>query len=443
MKYIIFSKLNRNYFLFLSYFIISIIKDIVNQYIHSSGDIVETFNKYYINTLSDLLSIIPIIIIKIRSKSASNKNQDDYKDNKKENILRYFYKNMNKKREKRIVKLSILVSILDFLALYINVTFTIIVTATNFTFKKYFITSDILFNVISKFAFGALILHLPIYRHHYLSLFINLIFLILLIIYDVINMPEARSYLYALKRLISVFLYSLEDVYAKILLSFNSISPYSYLLYRGIFLNILSLLYSIAFIFVELPDEKGIKSIIFTRFWKVYENRLNILLYIILLFVVYLYNQNVLLIIDKFSPLHYAVGTVLENLGTLLIAFIYKDKISTTEFVIRLIIYFILILAALVFNEFIVLNFCGFQKYTHLFLRKEADNEACNNLELTIFEDNDNEILPEDENDKKEKIHSDNLLSEIDDMFNLSQSRNSSFILFRDSLLSEFDDTKN
>ena len=207
MKYIIFSKLNRNYFLFLSYFIISIIKDIVNRHIEDSKDIVQTFNKYYINTLSDLLSIIPIIIIKIRSKSASNKNQDDYKDNKKENILRYFYKNMNKKREKRIVKLSILVSILDFLALYINVTFTIIVTATNFTFIKYHITSDILFNVISKFAFGALILHLPIYRHHYLSLFINLIFLILLIVYDVINMPEAKTYLYCLKRLISVILY--------------------------------------------------------------------------------------------------------------------------------------------------------------------------------------------------------------------------------------------
>ena len=242
-----------------------------------------------------------------------------------------------------------------------------------------------------------MILHLPIYKHHYLSLIINLIFLVLFIISHVLNINDPKTYLYDLKRLISVFLYSLEDVYAKILLSFNSISPYSFLFYREIFLNILSILYSIVFIFVELPDEKGIKSIVFTRFWKVYENKLNILLYIILFFVVYLYNQNVLLIIDKFSPIHYAVATVLENFGSLIISIIYGN-ITTGEFFLKLVIYFILIIAALVFNEFIVLTFCGFQKYTHLFLLKEANKD----LELTILNNNENELFPEDEISKNE-----------------------------------------
>ena len=397
MKYLIFSELNRNYFLFLSYFIISIIKEIVNKYITSTKDIIQTFNKYYIYSLSDFLSIIPLIIIKVRSKSASTKDRDSLKLYKTETYIKYIYTDVNKKRKKRIFKLSILVSILEFIALYINSTFTIIVSITNFTFKKVKMNSDILFNVISKFAFSALILHLPIYKHHYLSLIINLIFLVLFIISDVLNINDPKTYLYDLKRLISVFLYSLEDVYAKILLSFNSISPYSFLFYRGIFLNILSILYSIVFIFVELPDEKGIKSIVFTRFWKVYENKLNILLYIILFFVVYLYNQNVLLIIDKFSPIHYAVATVLENFGSLIISIIYGN-ITTGEFFLKLVIYFILIIAALVFNEFIVLNFCGFQKYTHLFLLKEANKD----LELTILNNNENELFPEDEISKNE-----------------------------------------
>ena len=242
-------------------------------------------------------------------------------------------------------------------------------------------------------------------------------------------------------------------MYAKILLSFNSISAYSYLLYRGIFLNIFSLLYSIPFIFVGLPDKKGIKSIIFTRFWKVYEYRLNILLYIITLFVVYLYNQNVLLIIDKFSPIHYAVATVLENFGTLIITKIYdeKKKLSNSEFIIRLIIYFILILAALVFNEFIVLNFCGFQKYTHLFLSQRADSEADLNLELTNYKNNknnknnDNRLLPEDEKHKKDNIFSDSLLSNFfssndDNILNINESPTSSLVLYRDSTLSNIDD---
>ena len=103
------------------------------------------------------------------------------------------------------------------------------------------------------------------------------------------------------------------------------------MLYRGIFVNSLTFVFSFIFIFVKLPDDKGEKSCIFTRFWKVYENKLNILLYIILFFVVYLYNQNVLLIIDKFSPIHYAVATVLENFGSLLISIIYGN-ITTGDF---------------------------------------------------------------------------------------------------------------
>jgi len=395
MKYLIFSKLNRNHFLFLSYFIISMIRNIVNSKIKTSKDIskdiIQTFHKYYISSLSDLLSIIPLIIIKVRSKSISY-----FKGLRKDSSKKYYTK-ANKKRKMRIIKLSILISILDFLALYINVTYNIIITAANFVIKKVTISSDVFFNVISKFALSTLILHLPIYRHHYLSLAINIILLIVFLIFDILKITEAKEILFGLKRIISLVLYSLEDIYAKILLSYDSISPYTYLFYRGIYLNILSLLYSIIFIFVKLPDEKGVKSCIFTRLWKVYEPRLNILLYIILLFVNYLFNQNVLLIIDKFSPIHYAVGTVLETFGSILIT-TFDGKVEVGEFFIKFVIYFISILAALIYNEIIVLNFCGFQKYTHLFLLKKANKD----LELTIFNNNDNELIPEEECDESD-----------------------------------------
>ena len=418
MKYFIFSKLNRNHFLFLSYFIISIIKDIVNINIKASKDVIQTFHKYYIISLSDLLSIIPLIIIKIRSKSISNKKQGFFQDQRNDFSFKLFFKNAKKKRIRRIIKLSILVSVFDFLALYINVTYNIILAAAKFVINKVKLTSDILFNVISKFALGTLILHLPIYKHHYLALAINILLLILFLIYDILNITEAKGMIYGLKRIISLVLYSLEDVYAKILLSYDSISPYTYLFFRGIFLNILSLLYSIIFIFVDLPDENGVKSCIFTRLWKVYEVRLNILLYIIILFVIYIFNQNVLLIIDKFSPIHYAVATVLETFGSLIISIIYKE-INVAEFFIKFAIYFISILAALIYNEFIVLNFCGFQKYTNLFLLKKANKD----LELTILNNNDNDkdkeffledecieydesdLYSKDENNENEKIN--------------------------------------
>ena len=206
-------------------------------------------------------------------------------------------------------------------------------------------------------------MHLQIYKHHYLSLGINLIFLIGLVIIDIVGMEDIKSILYMLMKIIKIILFSFEDVYTKILLSIDSVSPYSYLFYRGICVNILSFLYSVVFIFVELPDENGNKSIVFTRFWKVYNHKLNILLYILLFFIKYLLDLNLFLIIDKFSPIHFAVASIFENFGTLLISIIYGD-IKIEEFFIKLTIFFILILAAFIYNEFIVLNFCGFQKKT-------------------------------------------------------------------------------
>ena len=404
MKYLIFSKLNRNYFLFLSYFIIVIIKDIVKRYITETGDIIEIFHKYYLYNLSDFFSIIPFIIIKVRSKEISKgistnksvqENSDINKTIPKENLeedlkennpeqsktieLIYVNNNIEKaiKRSRRIVKLIIIVSIFEFLAIYTNVTFNIlyiIYKSNNYIIKKVNMSCFILFNIITKYILSILILKSPFHKHHYLSLSINLIFLIVLIILDVLSIEDTSQYFYISMKIINDIFYSFEDAFAKILLSFNSISPYIYLLYRGICVNILAFLYSFVFIFVEIPDEKGKNSCVFTRFWKVYDNKLNILFYIIFAMVEYLENLNIFLIIDKFSLIHSAVSVIMEYFGILLISIIYRE-IGKEEFFIKLAIYFVLIVSALVYNEFIILNFCGFQKYTQLFLQKEAKKE--------------------------------------------------------------------
>ena len=404
MKYLIFSELNRNHFLFLSYFIISIIREIVNKYITSTKDVVHTFHRYYIYSLSDFLSIIPVIIIKLRVKGISkNKSKQDNgninKKNSQENLtknsrentgesstIEYIYTDINNenntKRSKSRFKFIILTSIFEFLGLYSNVTFDIIVPK-DYVVKKEQTNSFILFNIISKYALSILILNSPVYRHHYLSLVINLICLIGLIISDIHFIDNDKIYFYALMKIISIILYSFEDAYAKILLSFDSYSPYLYLLYRGICVNILAFLYSFVFIFVKIKDDKGNKSCVFTRFWKIYDNKLNILLYLIIFFLSYLENLNIFLIIDKFSLIHFAVASIIENLAALLISIIYNG-FNKLEFFIKIPIFFILIVSALVYNEVIILNFCGLQKYTRLFLqkiaRKETNQSILNNI---------------------------------------------------------------
>ena len=150
MKYLIFSKLNRNHFLFLSYFTISILKDFVNRYMYRGDDLIFSFNRYYIITLSDFLLIIPLIIIKVRAKNISIENEEITKEKKSEsfNSIKYIYTDNNKKRKKRIIKLSILISLFYFLAIYINVTYDIITTIFNITIKKVDTNSNIFISII-------------------------------------------------------------------------------------------------------------------------------------------------------------------------------------------------------------------------------------------------------------------------------------------------------
>ena len=432
MKYLIISELNRNHFLFLSYFIIATIKMIVKRYITSTDDIIKTFHDYYIDSLSDFLSIIPLIIIKVRTKGLSRNDQIENEVKSIEKIhltenasvsksraessvnIEYIYSDINEKiyqrRIKRIIKLTIVVSIFEFLACYLNVTYNIITKSGNFIIKKIKINSIMLFNIFSKWALSVVILGLAIYKHHYLCLGINSVFLIGLVIYDILGIENNESYFYLFMKILKVILYSFEDVFAKILLSIDSISPYIYLFYRGICVNILALLYSVIFIFIKLPDENGVKSIVFTRFGKIYKNKLNILLYILLFFIEYVLNLNLYFIIDKFSPIHFAVASIMENFGSLLISII-SGEIGIAEFFIKLAIYFILILTALVYNEFIILNFCGFQKHTKASLLKMANIEKNNSISISNNNNNDNDLFSEDEIDKNEIINNEENLN--------------------------------
>ena len=434
MKYLIWSELNKNHILFLSYFILAIIKELDKHYLISTKDIVGTFNKYYIYTSSDFLSIIPFVIIKIRSRSAK-KNKYGFastflikkgiKELDDPNNIGYTYSHNNiKNKGKKLcrkIKLLIIICIFDFLGIYSNVIYNLIVETNNLKFKKSGLNSGILFNIFSKYVLSIFILHSSVYKHHYFSLGINLIFLVGLVVYDILGRNDNLYFFYAIMKIISIIFYSFEDVIAKKLLSFESISPYIFLLYRGIIVNLFAILFSIAFIFVELPDENGNKSCVFNRFWKIYENKLNIFLYIIMFLGQYFVNLNVFFIVDKFSPLHFAIACILENIGSLIISIIYGNT-ELPEFFIKLALYIVLIFAGLVFIEFIILNFWGFQKYTKLFLQKEANED----IQQTNFRNN-----------SEDDVSSESQIEMINNEHSIYQINKSDLIEKRESTLTE------
>ena len=98
-----------------------------------------------------------------------------------------------------------------------------------------------------------------------------------------------------------------------------------------------------------------------------------------MLLIHYLQNLNILFIIDKFSPIHYAVASILRNIFSLIFS-INTTNIALNEFMIKIVIYFILFLVGLIYVEFVVLNFCGLQKNTKLFLEKEEKDDIVQTL---------------------------------------------------------------
>ena len=411
MKYVIFSKLNKNHFLFLSFIIIKIIDELCRNYMEKVDDIIRIFHHNYIGSLSDFLSIIPFIIIKIRSKDISKnelkKENIKEKEQDSNNAIEYIYSDQktenNIKRAKRIFKFLIIVSIFDFLATYLDIIFKIIkiFTKDNLLINKVENNSSILFGIISMYVLSILILHSPFYRHHYVSMAINLLLLIILIILDIINIVNRKlSSIYVIEKTIIIILYSFEDVLAKILLSVDSVSPYIYLLYRGILVNILAFLFSFVFIFVKIPDENGDKSCVFSRFWKIYEYKLNILFYIIIFFNEYFMNLNIFLIIDKFSPIHFAMASIISYFISSLFSIFLSENDKISNFFYKLGIYLVLIVTSLIYNEFIILNFCGLQKYTQLFLQKEANED----IQQSIINIEDGDLYSEEDNIKQCEI---------------------------------------
>ena len=411
MKYVIFSKLNKNHFLFLSFIIIKIIDELCRNYMEKVDDIIRIFHHNYIGSLSDFLSIIPFIIIKIRSKDISKnelkKENIKEKEQDSNNDIEYIYSDQktenNIKRAKRIFKFLIIVSVFDFLSSYLDIIFKIIkiFTKDNLLINKVENNSSILFGIISMYVLSILILHSPFYRHHYVSMAINLLLLIILIILDIINIVNRKlSYIYVIEKTIIIILYSFEDVLAKILLSVDSVSPYIYLLYRGILVNILAFLFSFVFIFVKIPDENGDKSCVFSRFWKIYEYKLNILFYIIIFFNEYFMNLNIFLIIDKFSPIHFAMASIISYFISSLFSIFLSENDKISNFFYKLGIYLVLIVTSLIYNEFIILNFCGLQKYTQLFLQKEANED----IQQSIINIEDGDLYSEEDNIKQCEI---------------------------------------
>ena len=96
------------------------------------------------------------------------------------------------------------------------------------------------------------------------------------------------------------------------------------------------------------------------------------------IFIIFLKNLFLWIIIDRFSPNHFPLALILkEIIGFILDITVfqtgYSDKIWVI--VIRIILYIILFIGVMIHNEIIIINMCGLGSNTKYYLDLKLKNE--------------------------------------------------------------------
>ena len=398
-KYILFPKLEIKHFLFLFFFFISFLKKSVQTYFEQNQRLAIDFLKLYMYDIGDFISIIPHCIMKkrIRAKSFSNDNaildndkivNDDVNENLNINNNIKFIHNAPADSINNfgtIVKIF-LFTIVDFIAQISGIIFYVVKEGENLEVKLVNLNSSLIFSIISIILFSKIMLHSNFYRHHTFSFSIDILCLIVLTVIDIIQIKKengnnlAIPIVYLIVKTVSISLYSLENVLAKLMFLYDFISPYSLLLYKSIIHFFYLVIFSIFFIFIKFKDKDGDKKTIFSMILNIFDDKKYIIIVIGYTINSFFYNILDLQIINVFSPNHFVIARVFENFGIFVINLIFNGVESEQYLALKIIMYILLILASFIFNEFLVINICGMAKNTKLFLDYEAELEMNNKI---------------------------------------------------------------
>jgi hypothetical protein len=332
-------------------------------------------------------------IEKVELKNVNNINESE--------IIYNYYKPEKKNKCTTIFKDMLKYTIFDFIAQIGNTIYLYILYEKNLVEGHASFNSITLISIFAILIFNYIFLDARFYRHHYFALVINIICLLTLTIFDMIDIKKKTKFpleilmsiIHIIIKIICNIIYSYINVFSKIIFLDDYLTPYSLLLYKALFESVYLLIFSIIFIFIKVKDEP-----IFVMFGGIFDNTTRISLMIVLILISFFYNISILQLIDKFSPSNFIVARAFENFSS----FIIDDLINGNNYnwiiiSFKIIMYILIILASFIYNEFIVINICGLSKNTKLILEERAKKELRVPSDSTITEQDIGSILNEDE----------------------------------------------
>lgn len=387
MGLIFIPKLTKKHLLFLGFSIAAFLRDFLtlidyNDYI-TRGKVEENFRENIIqrryfdiitNIIADCLQGIFVLFNKIkarREKSKSIENIDYYKDKNKEKDKNTTFASF--------IKIMLKICFVDFFCQFLFLLFCLIFKEDDAIPRKYN-NYLLIIDILSRFIFCRFILDTYFYRHHIVSMIVNLIIFLILgsfdiyYIFNTISDIEKKNILigYFFFLILQTIAYSLEDVLNKIALSKESLTPYSLLFYKGVLEIPLLIIISI----IVLPFHN-----VFNYFSSLDRGFKKYVLIKRTIFIIFTILRSMFLVqvIDKFSSQHLSILKVLESIFMFLYFLIKKeyDKENESKIYVPVISisFIILVFTSLVYNEVIVINKFGMQDYTQHGLDEQAQKD--------------------------------------------------------------------
>ena len=361
-----FGKLNKYY---LIPFITPIIGVLVNCIIYFFNDKYEDkqLTIYSIESFTMFLSHITggllYFISSINSQTEKTRSEAKNENIKEINSIRFIYNSPKIRKNKLKIAFFIFFTSFFFTFTYIREIFYI----NDYEF------GERLYSLFFVPLLSKIILKIGIYKHQKLSLLISFLGFLIFFIPSFIEIKKGLSIITIIIdniiTLIEIFFYSLYLVLSKYLMHNYYLSPFLCILQIGIISFILNIL---GYIFLYIFKKQNAFSDAFDLLKNI-ELKYGILLFV-LYFILCIYHIYIFLVIYYFSPIFACISDIVNPLFNMIFGSIMKNKYKS-YLILEILGYILILIAAFIYNEIIILNFCGFNEYTSICIKERGKEE--------------------------------------------------------------------
>ena len=275
----------------------------------------------------------------------------------------------------------------------------------------------IFFDILSRYIFSRVFLDSYFYKHHYVSMFLNTIGFIPLLIISLENIFENDEkkivITYLILYLIRVIIFALEDIFIKIALNKLLLRPYQLMFYKSLFELLPIIILTIVSFVLYIKEIKNIQ-----------DNLLYFIIYRIVFISCYFFSDiSLITIIELISPNHLSILKSLEFvfifLNNTVWNIIEKNRdINIVNYIFEFISFLILLFAACLHNEMIIIKKWGLYECTDYY---KTEVKRFSNIYVSLDDEKSyrsNRSSVKKENSEKKNEEQD------DDTFSINNEKN-------------------